>query len=272
VDLPQRPAGEIEPDLRRTCRERLDVLPGNELFALQVLGTWVHGLEEPVDHGLPAQAAHEAAKADVDVGHAQLAAGAQQVQVVHALDLGVVGVDDLPVEHVLRERDLAPEKFERLQRLAAFDDRALGLAGDDLAPIGSQQLAADADAQCGHLRVGGFGSVGEHVYQGADADAALGLHRPVQERREKNEGPFARWRRRRQGSPALDLFGQRGSPCSFWRELRGYQIDPRTVKTRYGDVNATLAHAGERRPAGQLRRQVRSRRYLLAVRRSREPD
>ena len=50
---------------------------------------------------------------------AQLSARAQQMKVVDPLHLRVVGIDDLPVEDVLRERNLAREKAQWLERFAA---------------------------------------------------------------------------------------------------------------------------------------------------------
>src|SRR5205823_9073412 len=109
-----------------------------------------------VDDRLPSHPAHQPTETDVHMGDAQLATRAQQMEVVDALDLRVVGVDDLPVEDVLRERNLARQGLQRFDSLrsSAKVDRAL-VPTLDVLPIDALYLAAQpgADAERRHARI-----------------------------------------------------------------------------------------------------------------------
>jgi hypothetical protein len=77
------------------------------------------------------------------VGDAQLAAGAEQVQIVHALDFGVVGVDDLPVENVLGERHLLGRQVQFAQRLfAPLEHHPARVALRDVLPLDALDRSA----------------------------------------------------------------------------------------------------------------------------------
>ena len=61
-----------------------------------------HGVDRPQ----PAEAAEDAAQAEIDVGDPELAVSDEEMDIVDPLDPGPVGVDDLLVEQVLAEQDL----------------------------------------------------------------------------------------------------------------------------------------------------------------------
>ncbi|HYY51940.1 MAG TPA: hypothetical protein VE755_03655 [Myxococcales bacterium] len=126
--------------------------------------------------------------------HAQLSPRAQQVQIVDPLDLRVVGIDDLAVEDVLRQRDLVGEEVERLQRLDALAQaRSRIVAGGDVYPIEAADVAAaDADAERGDARVRGVAGVGEEVDDGADTLSVVEQRRPPEQVGEEDERAFAR--------------------------------------------------------------------------------
>ena len=92
MDVREGRARQVEPHSRSARGNRLHVLPGDELVRLQVRGARLDGADERVDEVLPAHAPHQTAEADVDVSDAQLAARAEQVQIVHPLHLRVVGI------------------------------------------------------------------------------------------------------------------------------------------------------------------------------------
>ncbi len=186
--------GEIEAHARSSGGERLHVLPGHERFAREVGRARPQHAEGGVDGALPAHPPHQPAEADVDVRHAQLASRAKQVQVVDALHLGVVGVEDLPVEDVLRERNFVAHQLQRLERIgAALERRAVRSALDDVAPLDPPQLSArGAHAQRGDLRIGGLCSIGEEVDHLPEALAAGPERRPPEQVGEEDEGALGR--------------------------------------------------------------------------------
>jgi len=67
--------------------------------------------------------------ADVDPDEAEAVVVAAEHEVGHPIDVGAVDVDDLPVEHVMRERDQARPGLDRtpLERVGQHE-----LAGEDL--------------------------------------------------------------------------------------------------------------------------------------------
>ena len=195
VHFRHRAPGQIEPHLRGTGSERLHVLPGNELLLAQVQRVRPHRFEQRVDRGLPAHPAHQSAESNVDVRHAQLAARAQQMEIVDALDLGVVGVDDLPVEHVLRERDLVAEQFQRLERFAvSLEPRLARFARRHVRPLDALDLGAQGglDPQRRHFRIRGLGSVGEKIHHPAEPYAGNADHRPPEQFGKEDESPLLR--------------------------------------------------------------------------------
>jgi len=128
------------------------------------------------------------------VSHAQLSSRAQQVQIVDPLDLGIVGIDDLPVEDVLRQRDLVGEEPEGLERFDAPAQARTGfVASGHVVPIEAADLGVAApDAERGDTRVGGIAGVGEEVDDGPHPLAALEQRRPSEEIGEEDERAFAR--------------------------------------------------------------------------------
>jgi len=146
------------------------VLPGDQLLARQVGGSGPEPSHQSVDQLLPAHPPHQTPEADVDVGNPELAACPQEVQVVDPLHLGVVGVDDLAVEDVLGERDLAGVELERAERLrAAPQPQRAGIPFLHVGPFDPPDLAARplSNAKGGHARIRA-GGIGEEIDDGAE--------------------------------------------------------------------------------------------------------
>ena len=147
----------------------------------------VHGL-------LPAEPAHEAAEADVDVGEHEIAAADdEQRQVIDALDLRPRDVHDLLVEQRLAQEDLRlvlPSTGAQLRQLDRERDR-IGRPGAHLAPRGDQherRLSRRSDVDLLDRRIG-LAEPDREVLQPSDG-RAVAVHDPPREQvREIQEAP-----------------------------------------------------------------------------------
>ncbi len=174
-----------------------------------------------VDRLEPAETAEDAANAEIDMGHPELAVDEEEVDVVDALDAGPVGVDDLLVEQVLADEDIFRPDLEIRERRfrSGAEDDGVGTEELDMAPIespGDPVGPPPDDERAGFgiklsepdLEVGGP----------ADDRSVGGLDRPAQELREVEEHlrVFARH------NPAYSIPGRTSKAAAGL--LRGAQI------------------------------------------------
>ena len=87
--------------------DRLDRLPVEQVR--------LHPARKPLGQARQAQPPHDGAAGNIDADHPQAAVGAGQLQVVDADELVPLGVDDLLVEDVAGQEDLALLRLDRLQ-------------------------------------------------------------------------------------------------------------------------------------------------------------
>ncbi len=141
-----------EPDVLAARLERLDEMPGDDP-ARQLAAD---DAGDPLGRPLPADPAEEAAEPDVGADEAELAALVVELEIVHAHDLGPVGVDDLLVQEILAQaeglgRQLARRGWdgglaEAVLAVGPLEvgppDDPLALGGPDDGPLDRRELLA----------------------------------------------------------------------------------------------------------------------------------
>ena len=107
-----------------------------------------------VAHARQANAPQDGAARDVDGDHAQRGARARQLDVVDADHLAPVGVDDLAVEHLAREQQLAGLRGVVVERGGGdAQQHARLLEAGDGVPGRAQAAVAPLEDERGHARV-----------------------------------------------------------------------------------------------------------------------
>ena len=113
VESSELRVGDAQLDRRDVSRERLDARPVEEVGDAD--GSWRDSARQ--------QAPEQAARVDVDADDAPPAFDAGDLDLVRADEAGAVDVDQLPVEQVLAQKQLAFASFERLQVEACLRER-----------------------------------------------------------------------------------------------------------------------------------------------------
>ena len=194
--------------------------------------------EEPADEAdedpLEAEAAHETAGPDVDVGQVDVAVRPEEVDIVDADHLRPADVDDLLVQHVLPEEDLPRRGGGLGDRLEAgrIDDDLPRLETAHRLPrqdrVGPGRDDAGTQDQPGEARVG-LVEPGGQVEEAADGPPVPAAHPAAQDAAQVQE----------------DVWGRLAHDRPRWRK-RGGIVPPCRGRVKAGPPRQADAAAGGR--------------------------